>query len=681
LLRSPGAAADSLIHTEFINRKVHDLLIRAVDVARANGRDIIRPIDLPITKGPQARIREFRLFGQEIELQPVPDDMIELPPLEPACAGGSEAQLPDIAGARSVALARTFEIKDPDLENPHATLGARFPHLRPAAVSRIIGAFRLGRTGTSRQRVVVPEADQLRSIGSGGCVKAATAFSWSSGRGKALPAAWLRFVNQSHAIMRTSESVQGCSMMKIDVSYDALLQALVEAIRNERDHGAAVMSLVSRLVEQACQQGWFKANWKADARLRLAQMTCGHMPKGSRSALPVLEVIAEAARWALKADEVDSESRAVLLAIMRLADVERPGRMAAEARTRPVAKHARQRKARGAVRRGRTAAQPAEPAAAPQAMASAAAKPAAAKARKAKRAKPTSRTGSRAKPATSPKAARTANGAAAAKGAQMRKARRAKPIKRSASKAQLAKPAASPKPARTANGAAPAKGAQMRKARRAKPIRRSASTARLVKPAASPKAARTANGAAAAKGAQMRKARRAKSIRRSASTARLAKPAASPKTARTANGAAAAKSAQMRKAKGAKAIGPSATATRLAKAATSPKSARATNGAVKGGQMKAKRAKPISRSGNTARLTKPAASADRMARGKAKPITAKAAQVRKSKDVKPMGGASLAKSATPPQPAPAVKSSVPAKAASNGAGQASTSAAVPSTAT
>jgi hypothetical protein len=97
-------------------------------------------------------------------------------------------------------------------------------------------------------------------------------------------------------------------MMKIDVSYEALLQALVEAIRDERDHGAAMMSLVSRLVEDACQQDWFETHWKTSARLRLAQMACGRMPKDWRSAAPVLEVIAEGVRWALKADEIDSES-------------------------------------------------------------------------------------------------------------------------------------------------------------------------------------------------------------------------------------------------------------------------------------------------------------------------------------------------------------------------------------
>ena len=126
--------------------------------------------------------------------------------------------------------------------------------------------------------------------------------------------------------------------MKIDVSYQALLHALVEAIRDERDHGTAVMSLVSRLVEEACQQDWFEAHWRTNARLRLAQMACGQVPTGWRSGLPVLEVIAEAARRALRADEVDHGSRATLLAIMRLADLECSTEAASDLEPRPGAR-------------------------------------------------------------------------------------------------------------------------------------------------------------------------------------------------------------------------------------------------------------------------------------------------------------------------------------------------------
>jgi hypothetical protein len=45
-------------HNEFVNQKIYDLLIRAEAAAKANDRDIIRPVDLPITKGLQERIHE-----------------------------------------------------------------------------------------------------------------------------------------------------------------------------------------------------------------------------------------------------------------------------------------------------------------------------------------------------------------------------------------------------------------------------------------------------------------------------------------------------------------------------------------------------------------------------------------------------------------------------------------------
>jgi hypothetical protein len=348
-------------------------------------------------------------------------------------------------------------------------------------------------------------------------------------------------------------------MMKIDVSYDALLQTLIEAIRDERDHGAAMMSLVSRLVEQACQQDWFEAHWRSDARLRLAQMACGHMPNGSRSAVPVLAVIAEAARWALKADEADSESQAILLAIMRLADVERSA--GGMAKPRPVAKYVRKRKANGAgsVRRGRTAARPAKPAASAQATTGHKVRPTAAKAasaRKAKRAKPVSRRHTPAQPAKPAASAQATTGhkarPTAAKAASARKAKRAKPMRRSHAPAQLARPAAS-RPAMTVAKAKPAaKAAPARKAKRAKPMNRSHTPAQLAKRPASPQAMTIAKGKPAAKTAPARKAKRVKPVSRSHTPVQPAKPAASPQVTAVAKAQpAAAKSAPARKPNGA----------------------------------------------------------------------------------------------------------------------------------
>jgi hypothetical protein len=47
-------------YREFVNRKVYDLLIRAEATAKANGRNIIAPFDLRITKGLQECIHAFR---------------------------------------------------------------------------------------------------------------------------------------------------------------------------------------------------------------------------------------------------------------------------------------------------------------------------------------------------------------------------------------------------------------------------------------------------------------------------------------------------------------------------------------------------------------------------------------------------------------------------------------------
>ncbi len=58
--------ADLKRFSEFINHKVHDLLVRGEAVAQANGRDLIEPYDLPITKGLQESSHRFRGLDQEI---------------------------------------------------------------------------------------------------------------------------------------------------------------------------------------------------------------------------------------------------------------------------------------------------------------------------------------------------------------------------------------------------------------------------------------------------------------------------------------------------------------------------------------------------------------------------------------------------------------------------------------
>jgi hypothetical protein len=105
-------------YSDFINQKLYDLLLRAQAAAKANGRAMLEPFDLPITKGLQECVDEFEKLDEEIELRPILDHLATHPPLDLAYGEDIEARLPEIVGGLSVALARTFNIIDPKLKNP-----------------------------------------------------------------------------------------------------------------------------------------------------------------------------------------------------------------------------------------------------------------------------------------------------------------------------------------------------------------------------------------------------------------------------------------------------------------------------------------------------------------------------------------------------------------------------------
>lgn len=105
---------------DFFNHEIHDLLIRGVATAKANGRDVILPCDLPITKGLQENIHDFQALDQDLQLTPILDQLTKQPVLELDYSDDTKAMLPEIAGGLSVALAHSFKIMDPDAKNPLA---------------------------------------------------------------------------------------------------------------------------------------------------------------------------------------------------------------------------------------------------------------------------------------------------------------------------------------------------------------------------------------------------------------------------------------------------------------------------------------------------------------------------------------------------------------------------------
>jgi hypothetical protein len=106
-------------YTDFVNDKLYDMLIRAQAVAHANIRDVIQPHDLPIGNGLQENIIRFRRMDQEIQLKPILDHLANRPPLDKTLSDETEAELPNVVGGLSVAMAHAFKILDPDVKNPH----------------------------------------------------------------------------------------------------------------------------------------------------------------------------------------------------------------------------------------------------------------------------------------------------------------------------------------------------------------------------------------------------------------------------------------------------------------------------------------------------------------------------------------------------------------------------------
>ena len=107
-------------YSDFVNKKLYDLLLVGQAAASANGRDVIEPWDLPITRGLEESIDEFRGLEEELELRPILVQLAALPPLRLDYSAETEGRFPEIVGGLSLALARTFRLLDPEVQNPRS---------------------------------------------------------------------------------------------------------------------------------------------------------------------------------------------------------------------------------------------------------------------------------------------------------------------------------------------------------------------------------------------------------------------------------------------------------------------------------------------------------------------------------------------------------------------------------
>jgi hypothetical protein len=102
----------------FVDEKVDDIAIAGRDAARWNGRDVIAPQDLPITRGLRERMREFGKLDEADQIRELLRGTLRRPPDDVTFGEETEDVLTDVFGGISVALARSFRMVDPEVENP-----------------------------------------------------------------------------------------------------------------------------------------------------------------------------------------------------------------------------------------------------------------------------------------------------------------------------------------------------------------------------------------------------------------------------------------------------------------------------------------------------------------------------------------------------------------------------------
>jgi hypothetical protein len=103
---------------EFVDEKVDDIAIAGRDSARWNGRDVIAPQDLPITRGLQEQMRAFSSLDEADELRRLLRESLRRPPGDVTFGEETEDVLVEVFGGISLSLARSFHVVDPQVRNP-----------------------------------------------------------------------------------------------------------------------------------------------------------------------------------------------------------------------------------------------------------------------------------------------------------------------------------------------------------------------------------------------------------------------------------------------------------------------------------------------------------------------------------------------------------------------------------
>ena len=114
---------------DFVNERLHDLLLLAQTKAKANGRPAIDWIDMPVTKGLQENIHEFDKMDEALSLSTILESLSRLPPMDLPYSEALEEKIPELTGGIAVSLAKVFKAIEPKLKNPTTVEWEKIEHI------------------------------------------------------------------------------------------------------------------------------------------------------------------------------------------------------------------------------------------------------------------------------------------------------------------------------------------------------------------------------------------------------------------------------------------------------------------------------------------------------------------------------------------------------------------------
>ncbi|MBS3783464.1 MAG: DUF1931 family protein [Anaerolineae bacterium] len=104
--------------SDFVREKLHDILLAGVRHASYNNRDLIMEPDLPLTKGLQESMQDFRLYEEQVDIEPILDQLATYPLLEREPSQEVIELLPELVGTLIMVTAHLMTVVDPGISNP-----------------------------------------------------------------------------------------------------------------------------------------------------------------------------------------------------------------------------------------------------------------------------------------------------------------------------------------------------------------------------------------------------------------------------------------------------------------------------------------------------------------------------------------------------------------------------------